>query len=344
MPKTPRIPYEPVEDIPNLDRKKSSALKTDQAMRDLLNSSRFTLKHPSNLRQASNYKKPITEVLINELFMFSITHYSIREVVRAAERNNQYALMGDALSLAREQIEKVFITAALFDNPNGAFRQFLRSSWKNEYEKFLLESEEHKENERFREFLSSTIPKRLERMRRNSIIKGRNDVLVSKYAMRVLKFNWNNPGAMNPAWFKQTKKSSNVYNFVRNYFEFAAPGRSASRIKNEALRRFLYRWHKEYAALSQYTHVTMRKLAFADMIKTKNMAAQTRIREYGIECATRAIYTSYTAAASSCALVLNGVSNHYGAKAELKEFWEQLIGFSLFSKALWNIYIKELVG
>jgi hypothetical protein len=343
MPKPPRIPYEPVEDIPDLDKKKSNALKTDQAMRDLLNSSRFTLKHPSNLRQSSNYKKPITEVLINELFMFGITHYSIREVVSAAERNNQYALMGDALSLAREQVEKVFITASLFDNPNPSFRQYLRSSWKNEYEKFLLDREEHKENERFREFLSSSMPKRLERMRRNSIIKSRNDVLVSKYAIRVLRFNWNNPGAKNPLWFKQTRKNSNVYNYVRNYFEFATPGRSAARIKDESLRRFLYRWHKEYAALSQYTHVTMRKLAFAEMIQTKNMAAQKRIREYGIECATRAIYTSYTAAASPCALVLNGVSNHYGAKAELKQFWEQLRGFSLFSKAFWNMYIKELV-
>jgi len=68
--------------------------------------------------------------------MFSITHYSIREVVRAAEKHKQYALMGDALSLAREQVEKVFIIAALLDDPNRAFKQFLRSSWKNEYEKF----------------------------------------------------------------------------------------------------------------------------------------------------------------------------------------------------------------
>jgi hypothetical protein len=167
-------------------------------------------------------------------------------------------------------------------------------------------------------------------------------VLVSKYAIRLLTFNWNNPGAKNPPWFKQTKKHSNVFNYIRNYFEFATPGRSAARIKDVPLKRFLYRWHKEYAALSQYTHVTMRKLAFAEMIKTKNMAAQERIREYGIECATRAIYTSYTAAASSCALVLNGVSNNYGAKVELKEFWEQLIGFSLFSKALWNMYVIRL--
>lgn len=100
MPKTPRLPYEPVEDIPNLHKKKSSALKTDQAMRDLLNWTRFTLKHPSNLQKASDYKKPITEILTNELFMFTITHYSIREVVSAAEKNKQYALMGDALSLA----------------------------------------------------------------------------------------------------------------------------------------------------------------------------------------------------------------------------------------------------
>jgi cytidine deaminase len=112
--------------------------------------------------------------------MFSTTHYSIRVVVAAAVKYKHYALMGDALSLAREQVEKVFIVASLLDNPDQACRQYMRSSWKTEYEKFLLEKEEHAENERFEEFLKDTTPKRLERMRRN---------LVSKFAMRVLKFS-----------------------------------------------------------------------------------------------------------------------------------------------------------
>ena len=82
---------------------------------------------------------------------------------------------------------------------------------------------------------------------------------------------------------------------------------------------------------------------FANMVQQKGMTAQVRIKEYGTEGAIRAIHTSYTAAAAACVLVLNEVSNHYGAKAELRQLWDQLIGFSLFSKALWKLYIKDVI-
>ena len=82
---------------------------------------------------------------------------------------------------------------------------------------------------------------------------------------------------------------------------------------------------------------------FANMVQQKDMASQERIKEYGTECAIRAIHTSYTAAATSCALVLNEVSSNYGAKIKLRQFWDRLIGFSLFSKALWKMYVKDVV-
>src|SRR5258706_8553233 len=176
-------------------------------------------------------------------------------------------------------------------------------------------------------------------MRRNRIVKNKNDVLVSKFAMRVLKFSWDNPGEKR-ASFLNTRK---VQGYVKDYFDFATPGRSIARVKDPELKRFLTRWHKEYVALSQYTHITMQKLAFAEMIKSKDMGSQARIEEYGKQCAIRAINTSHTAVATSCSLVLAGVLDDYGAKKEAGEFWEQLIGFSLLSKALWKMYVKELV-
>ena len=41
--------------------------------------------------------------------------------------------------------------------------------------------------------------------------------------------------------------------------------------------------------------------------------------------------------------VLANVSSTYGAKEELKELWEALIAYSLLSKALWHMYVKDLV-
>lgn len=339
MPRPPRVPYKPVEDIPNLDKASMNALEVDQQMRDLLASTRFTLNKPTNLKKPSDYKPHIADLLINLLYLFSVTHASIREIVSVAEKSKQYALVGDALSLAREQVEKVFIIASLLDDPNKNFRQFLRASWRVEYEKFLLEREEHKENERFKTHLKEVLPERLERMRRNRYIKKRNDVLVSKFAMRVLKFNWNNPGERKA----QFLKTDTVSKYLRDYFGFATPGSAGAKISDPELRVFLYRWHKEYSALSQFTHVSMRKLAFAGMLKEKGMEVQERIKKFGVENAIRAINTSYTAAATGCVLVLNGVSATSGAKAEVREFWERLIQFSLFSKALWNMYVKDVI-
>lgn len=227
-------------------------------MREVLNSTRFCLKHSSNLKKTSDYKLPISQILTNQLHMFSITHCSIRVVVAAAIKSKFYPLIADALSLAREQVEKVFIVATLLDNPNPAFQRYWRSSWQVEYEKYLLEQEEHRENERFEEFLKDTTPKRLEKMRRDPI---RKDVLISQYAKRILTYHWNNPTGGNPSWFRKTKskkKPRDVPSYIRYYFNFATPGAGMKRIQDLALRRFLFRWHKEYRALSQYTHVTIR--------------------------------------------------------------------------------------
>lgn len=336
-----RIPYAPVEDIPNLHKKVLSSLKTDKQMRDLLHSTRYCLNHPSNLRKPNDFKLAISEIITNQLHMFSITHYSIREIVKAAIRSELYPIVTDALSLTREQVEKVFIIAALLDNPNEGFKKYWRSSWKVKYERYLLDQEEHKENDRFDDFLLKTIPKQLEKMRRDPI---RNNVLISKYAERMLVYQWNNPFGRNPSWFRMPKsnKPKNVFNYVRDYFEFATPGRGTKRIKDPALRRLLFRWHKEYVALSQYTHVTKRKIAFAEMLKDKSMASQEPMKNYAINHATTAINTSYAAAATACLLVVNGISQNYGAKNATKQFWETLIEFSLLSKALWRMYAETL--
>jgi hypothetical protein len=334
------LPYAPVADIPNIYKIAMSAKKLDTLMHDVITSTRFALKNPSNFKKTSHYNKELSGLLSDQLLMFPITHSSIREIVKAAYRKKYYPVVGDAISLAREQVEKVFVVALLLNNPNKAFWQYLRATWKNEYEAYLLQKEEQAENKRFDEFLGKTLPKRLENLRKPFTSKRRREILVSKFAIRVLKFNWDNPGAKNPPWFKQ---KGGVQGYLRDYFGFATPGKSAKDITDPDLRRFLYRWHKEYTYLSQYTHVTAKKLVFAHIHQQKDLASQQPIKEYGEKYSIRAVHTSYTAAATTCALALSSVSNTYGALTELKEFWGQLIGFSLFSKALWEMYIQRLI-
>lgn len=343
------MPYEPVEDIPNIDNLAIDALDSDEAMRSVIRNVRFTLK-PSNFKLPCSHKSEVTGLLTHQLLMFAITHASIREIVAAAYKNEYYPLIGDALSLTREQVEKLFIIAALLNNPDRAFKQYLRASWKTDYEGFLLQSEEEAENERFSNFLKKYAPKKLDALRRPPTSRRKFETVVSDFAKRAVTYKWNNPGDDKPEWFikhEKKKKGKNRYSrlqdYVRDYFEFATPGKSAKFIRDQNLKRFLYRWHKEYSFYSQYTHVTVGKMIFSNMHLEKDARKQKDIENYGEKFATRAIHASYTATATACALVLQGVSHDYGSKTELVEFWKELTGFSLFSKALWKMFVEELL-
>ncbi len=79
------------------------------------------------------------------------------------------------------------------------------------------------------------------------------------------------------------------------------------------------------------------------MHREKSMWIQEGIKDYGLNYAARAIVASYSATATACSLVLEKLSNDYGAKAEVRELWGVLIGYSLFSKALWKMYVEELM-
>lgn len=338
-----RQPYQPVEDIPDIERMFLDAPDTDAVMHRIMRSTRFALKNPKNLRTRSVYQKQISEVIDEQLIMFGITHASIRELISAVVKNDYYPLVGDALSLCREQVEKIFTITTLLDNPTRGFRQFVRNKFKTDYLDYLLQLEEQGENERFSEHLNQTIPETLRKMKRPSFTKGNPKIFISAHAERVLNFDWNNPGSKNPAWFKPGKYGNSIQRYVRNYFDFPTPGQAAAKITNPLLRRFLFRWHKEYAFLSQYTHIRVGKLRFAGMHREKGMWVQEGIKNYGLTHAVRSIAVSYSATATACALILNKVFNDNGAKAEVKELWQLLVGYSLFSKALWQMYVEELM-
>src|SRR6266540_1104912 len=214
-----RQPYQPVEDIPDIERMFLDAPDTDAVMHRIIRSTRYALTRPSHLRARSDYRQQVSEVIDEQLLMFGITHASIR---------------------------------------------------------------------------------------RPSFTRGNPKVFVSRYAERVLEFGWTNPSAPNPSWFKRSKYGNNVERYIRNYFDFPTPGQAAGKLTNPLLKRFLFRWHKEYTFLSQYTHVRVGKLRFAGMHREKRMM-QEGIKEYGLNYAARAIVASYSATATACALVLKKV-------------------------------------
>ncbi|MBC7931985.1 MAG: hypothetical protein H7Z38_15615 [Rubrivivax sp.] len=346
------MPYGPVEDIPGIETSRVNIKKLDPFLYSAIESTRFALRHRYNFKKRTDQESELITILRIQLSLYSITHRSIRILLRRAYRDNDKTLIGDAASLVREQIEKIFTIALILDNPVKWMRQYLRSSWRTEYMEFLLESEEHGSNPRYEEHLKERYPEHLKRGQRPPVPGRKTETVVSDFAKRTMKYNWDNPSGPEPQWFRKVmskiknprKRSQRVRDYVRNYFEFPTPGRAAGIIKDMDLRQFLFRWHKEYSHVCQYSHVALGKMILPVMSEFKDIEHAEKVKIYGQLIATRVLFTSHTAAATACALVVHALINTCGAKSEVEEYWKELYERSLPSKALWNMYIKDLLA
>jgi hypothetical protein len=68
------------------------------------------------------------------------THRSMRTPFE--QRGENAGAIADAMSLAREQIEKMFVVALLLEDPDRWTNAYLRDDWRRRYERFLLERSE----------------------------------------------------------------------------------------------------------------------------------------------------------------------------------------------------------
>jgi hypothetical protein len=164
---------------------------------------------------------------------------------------------------------------------------------------------------------------------------------VSKLAERVVKYYFNNPGGPKPTWLK---RKGSVRDYLRDYFEFPTPGKAAGNIESPDVKSFLYRWHKEYQYLCEYSHVSLGKMVLQTMSGFKDVRSAEKVETLGTKHAERAMFISYTAAASSCAQITKLLSESYGETDQLRSFWDQLQNSSLLSKALWEMHIKNLLS
>jgi hypothetical protein len=342
------MPYSPVEDIPDIETSSVNIKKRDPLLYEVIESTRFALRHRYNFKKRTTEESTLIAILRSQLLLYKTTHKSIRLVLRHAYREKDYTVVPDASSLLREQVEKIYIIALFLDNPAKWVQRYFRSAWRTDFEGYCLELEEYGEIERHKEFLGKHYPEYLSRTQRIRIGKV-TETIVSDFARRALKYKWENPGDERPAWFVQAqkrkkKKFNRLRDYIRDYFEFPTPGRAASMIKNKLLKSFLYRWHKEYSSICQYSHVAFGKMTIPVISEFKDMDHAEKLAINGKRLAEKTVFMSHIAAATACALVVNSLKNTYGAKAELREFWEGLYMTSLPGKAFWNMYIKKLLS
>jgi hypothetical protein len=331
------LPYDPVEDIPNIENSELDFSSINPLMYEVITTTRMALKHDGNFKNRMVYERELRSYLRSQLLIASTTHTNIHVLLKFFDKEDFAPSVVDAASLAREQIEKIFSIALVLSNPHKWIRQEIRGTWRHALEAYLLAVDEHGQNPRYEEYLQKHYLDYLKQQQRPPV--GNKETFVSDFARRALEHYWKNPAGKNPVWFKR-KQALRTY--VRDYFEFPTPGKAVTYLKGKTRRRFLYRWHKEYSYFSQFTHISLEKAIIPEMYQSKGYWERKILNENAQRLMERVIFISYTAVASSCTLIVNSTRDSYGARPYLKDFWAQLRETSLFSKAIWNIYPKRI--
>jgi len=117
-------------------------------------------------------------------------------------------MTADAVSLVREQVEKVYVISLIVDNQRRWTKQYFRNQWRWRYEHFLHIQRDDGGKPRFQEFLVEH-PKRLEKGRViPRTFGGKREVLVSKQMMRCIKYRFDNASRQNlrhPRYYSRQK-------------------------------------------------------------------------------------------------------------------------------------------
>lgn len=331
--------YSPVKDISGLDKSSTNLKKVQPWIFEIVHATRFTLKHPRNLKRACRHDRELLGTLDDYLALFELTHNSLRLLIKQANRTREWATISDGTSLCREQVEKLFCVALVLSDPDKWVIQSLRSGFKTEYEEHLLFADEQAGNPRFAKYLAEQAPKFIEQMRLLDGSGRRRFVFVSKLAMRALKHDWDNPGVKPGKWF--TAKGG-IRNYIREYFDFPTPGKAIQSISDPELKAFLRRWHREYVFMCQYSHAASGKMILPELSAVKHIRRQEHAEIYATHLANRTVITSLMSMATSCALILDAVENTHGAMDDLHSFWKKLVTMGLPAKAMWNMYLHKL--
>jgi hypothetical protein len=149
------MPYQPVEDVPDIETKAINIKKLDPIMYEAIEATRFAVRHRYNFKKKVREELELISILRSQLLLYKSTHQSLRIILGKAYRTKTYSLVPDAASLLREQIEKIYVISLFLSDTSKWLLHYTRSAWRTDYETYLLEREEYGAITRHREFLTN---------------------------------------------------------------------------------------------------------------------------------------------------------------------------------------------
>jgi hypothetical protein len=307
--------YEHLEDIdPNID---ISAAELDILLRNAIN--RCSIE----LRTVTVLSSEAKNLLADLLLAFGITHRSIRLLIDQYETAME--LSSDAMSLAREQVEKIFVLALLADDPAKWVTSYIKSGWRKRYERFLLDKKESQNLPEHSDFFTNLGSKLIEESR---IICG-----VSKDEMLATELKYYDPS-------KSLPQNLNGCEIA----EFPTPGKAKGKVKNLTLKKALDRWYLEYRFLCGYSHIGTEKLLAQSLTNRRFEFGLSQREEFFQKNLASALVISSVAAAFACTEIYGFVSHNIEITGELTKLWDEVEKKSLLGKAFWNLHAKEILS
>lgn len=297
--------------------------------------------HPLALafEQAEDLDESFCRLVAGMLRQFLWTHKSIRLLMKNREENP--AGMADAMSLAREQVEKVYTVALLLEDPEKWTERYLKDAWRNDYERHLIEAHERHDLERYEDYLNT---------HSDGLHKERLELGITDEEEEFVEWRFENPpGESAPPLPNNLKGARETMK------PFPTPATIIRELADPDLKVALVRLYREYSYLCGYSHSGFRKLlpAYAEAEMDLDAAQKEKIvdTEYA-----QSIMLSYLSAALACAEAATrklargpgGASGRAAVAdaallAKLSELWDELEDASLVGRALYTMRTRALL-
>lgn len=282
----------------------------------------------ARLERLSDDFRLVTTLLIKS---FISTHTSIIHILRLGNEKNEttkHKVMSygaDAMSLVREQIEKVFLMSLFCDDPIKWIEVYMKDEWRRAYEYQLNCKAENQNLSEFANFYEKEFSGQLE--------KGKRIFCISEKEKEAVEFKFNNPKTELPPHLKDYLIKS-----------FPTPGAVKEKISDQNAKEFLERWHWEYKFYCGFNHAGFTKIRFSlmsDRRFSRWFEQSKKENIYEDKVIFTSLWVSYTAFASAITELLKFVSHDLDVNVALIELWKILQERSLIAKAVWNIRAKH---
>jgi hypothetical protein len=295
-----------------------------QALNRALSNSVLTTSNAFNSRQdLPGLLRFIVQSILQD---FITTHKSI--IILLTDQSHDIRLGGDALALATEQVEKVFVLSLLLDNPGRWAIAYIKDDFQRFYEYHLRTANETNKLSRFNQFNIGIAPEYIEQMRQGAGI--------TDLEMKAIEFRVQHPKDKPPTNLRKARIEP-----------FPVPGKIRTLVKDDLRTRLLARWYVEYGFLYGYAHARLSKVQLQELASEKFASHEDRGRRelfFENNLMLPALWTSYLAAASSCTEVFRYTLNDKEALSVLSTYWMTITETSLTGRTLWNIHAKSIIS